>query len=94
MAETEGAHAAGFIGSDFEAHAKAGTPLGRIGQPDDIAKIAAWRRTSQDGSPASGSKARAGIPDYSAATPATRRRSGASCARRYRSAPTNSKSRA
>ena len=42
MIETEGTHAAGFIGSDFEAHAKASTPLGRIGQPDDIAKIAVF----------------------------------------------------
>ncbi len=37
MVETEGTHAAGFIGSDFQAHAVAQTPLGRIGQPDDIA---------------------------------------------------------
>jgi 3-oxoacyl-[acyl-carrier protein] reductase len=34
MVETEGTHAAGFIGSDFEAGAVAQTPLGRIGQPD------------------------------------------------------------
>jgi 3-oxoacyl-[acyl-carrier protein] reductase len=39
MVETEGTHAAGFIGSDFEAGAKAKTPLGRIGQPQDIASI-------------------------------------------------------
>lgn len=39
MVETEGAHAAGFIGSDFQAEAVAHTPLGRIGQPDDIASI-------------------------------------------------------
>jgi len=37
MVETEGTHAAGFIGSDFESGAVAQTPLGRIGQPDDIA---------------------------------------------------------
>ena len=37
MVETEGVHAAGFIGSDFEAGAVAQTPLGRIGQVDDIA---------------------------------------------------------
>jgi len=42
MIETEGAHAAGFIGSDFEAGAVAQTPLGRIGQPNDIASIAVF----------------------------------------------------
>jgi 3-oxoacyl-[acyl-carrier protein] reductase len=40
MVETEGAHSAGFIGSDFEKGAIANTPLGRIAQPDDIAQIA------------------------------------------------------
>jgi 3-oxoacyl-[acyl-carrier protein] reductase len=34
---TEGTIAAGFQGSDFEAQAVAMTPLGRVGQPDDIA---------------------------------------------------------
>jgi 3-oxoacyl-[acyl-carrier protein] reductase len=42
MVETEGTHAAGIIGSDFEAGAVAQTPLGRIGQPDDIASIAVF----------------------------------------------------
>lgn len=42
MVETEGAHAAGFIGSDFEKGAIAQTPLGRIGQPDDIASVATF----------------------------------------------------
>jgi len=42
MVETEGVHAAGFIGSDFEKNAVAQTPLGRIGQPGDIATIAAF----------------------------------------------------
>ncbi|MBE1160226.1 glucose 1-dehydrogenase [Dyella acidiphila] len=42
MVETEGTHAAGFIGSDFHQHATAQTPLGRIGQPDDIASIAVF----------------------------------------------------
>jgi 3-oxoacyl-[acyl-carrier protein] reductase len=42
MVETEGAHAAGFIGSDFEKAAVAQTPLGRIGQPADIAAIAVF----------------------------------------------------
>jgi 3-oxoacyl-[acyl-carrier protein] reductase len=42
MVETEGTRTAGFIGSDFHHHATAETPLGRIGQPDDIASIAVF----------------------------------------------------
>jgi 3-oxoacyl-[acyl-carrier protein] reductase len=42
MVETEGVHAAGFIGSDFEKNAVAQTPLGRIGQPEDIATVATF----------------------------------------------------
>jgi len=42
MVETEGTHAAGFIGSDFHQGAIAQTPLGRIGQPQDIADIAVF----------------------------------------------------
>ena len=42
MVETEGTHAAGFIGSDFHQQAIAQTPLGRIGQPQDIASIAVF----------------------------------------------------
>ncbi len=34
---TEGTHAAGIPGSDFEKQAVANTPLGRTGQPDDVA---------------------------------------------------------
>jgi len=37
VVETEGAHALGIMGSDFEQQALAQTPLGRIGQPRDIA---------------------------------------------------------
>jgi 3-oxoacyl-[acyl-carrier protein] reductase len=40
--ETEGVHAAGFIGSDFQKKIEAETPLGRIGQPQDIASVAAF----------------------------------------------------
>ena len=40
--ETEGTHAAGIAGSDFEKAFIAQTPLGRIGQPDDIADIAVF----------------------------------------------------
>jgi 3-oxoacyl-[acyl-carrier protein] reductase len=42
MVESEGAHSAGFIGSDFQKLAVANTPLGRLGQPDDIADIAVF----------------------------------------------------
>ncbi|MFC3651659.1 glucose 1-dehydrogenase [Dyella humi] len=42
MVETEGTHAAGAIGGDFEKYALASTPLGRIGQPNDIASIAVF----------------------------------------------------
>jgi 3-oxoacyl-[acyl-carrier protein] reductase len=40
--ETEGTHRVGIIGSDFEKMVVAATPLGRIGQPDDIAKVAVF----------------------------------------------------
>ncbi|HEY3706891.1 MAG TPA: glucose 1-dehydrogenase [Terracidiphilus sp.] len=42
LVETEGTHAAGFIGSDFQKEAVSRTPLGRIGQPQDIATAAAF----------------------------------------------------
>jgi len=42
MVETEGTHTAGFIGSDFHKNAEQTAPLGRIGQPDDIAPIAVF----------------------------------------------------
>jgi 3-oxoacyl-[acyl-carrier protein] reductase len=40
--ETEGMHSGGIMGSDFEAEMIASTPLGRFGQPDDIARIAVF----------------------------------------------------
>jgi 3-oxoacyl-[acyl-carrier protein] reductase len=40
--ETEGTHAAGVIGSDLEKDMVARTALGRLGQPDDIARIAVF----------------------------------------------------
>src|SRR6185369_8901886 len=40
VTETEGAHRLGVIGSDFEKQLVAATPLGRLGQPEDIAKLA------------------------------------------------------
>lgn len=38
MVETEGFHAAGFAESDFRRQIESSTPLGRIAQPEDIAK--------------------------------------------------------
>src|SRR5579871_6059399 len=49
MVETEGVHSAGVIGSDFQKWAEAQTPLGRIGQPDDIAPIAVFLASSDSG---------------------------------------------
>jgi 3-oxoacyl-[acyl-carrier protein] reductase len=40
--ETEGTHTAGIIGSDLEKQMVASTPLGRIGQPNDIAQVAVF----------------------------------------------------
>ncbi len=40
--ETEGTHSAGIMGSDLEKTMTAGTPLGRIRQPDDIARVAVF----------------------------------------------------
>jgi len=42
MVEMEGALAAGLVGSDFQRQAEAQTPLGRIGQPQDIATVATF----------------------------------------------------
>jgi 3-oxoacyl-[acyl-carrier protein] reductase len=42
MVETEGTVSGGFIGSDFEKALIAQAPLGRTGQPDDIAAIAVF----------------------------------------------------
>jgi 3-oxoacyl-[acyl-carrier protein] reductase len=47
--ETEGARTLGVIGSDFETQAVAQTPLGRIGQPDDVGKIAVFLASDQSG---------------------------------------------
>jgi 3-oxoacyl-[acyl-carrier protein] reductase len=42
MIETEGTHAAGIIGSEFNDWAVSQTPLGRIGQPSDIADVVSF----------------------------------------------------
>jgi len=47
--QTEGAHAAGLVGSEFEAGVVAQTPLGRSGQPGDIAGIAVFLASDEAG---------------------------------------------
>jgi len=42
IVETEGTHTAGLIGTDFEKGLVAQTPLGRTGQPGDIASVAVF----------------------------------------------------
>jgi len=42
MVETEGVHAAGLLGTEFETQAIAQTPLGRLGHVDDIASVATF----------------------------------------------------
>jgi 3-oxoacyl-[acyl-carrier protein] reductase len=49
MIETEGVHAAGFLGTDFEKSLVAQTPLGRIGQPNDIASVAVFLASDDSG---------------------------------------------
>ena len=46
MIETEGVHAAGIIESDFRKQVEAQTPLGRIGQPNDVATVATFLATT------------------------------------------------
>jgi len=46
---TEGTHTAGIAGSDFEANAVKNTPLGRAGQPQDIAKAAVFLASDDSG---------------------------------------------
>jgi len=47
--ETEGVHEIGIIGSDFEKQMVAETPLGRIAQPVDIARIAVFLASDSSG---------------------------------------------
>jgi 3-oxoacyl-[acyl-carrier protein] reductase len=47
--ETEGVHTAGIIGSDFEKQMVAQTPLGRLGQPEDIAPVAVFLASADSG---------------------------------------------
>jgi 3-oxoacyl-[acyl-carrier protein] reductase len=47
--ETEGLHAMGIMGSDFEKQMVAQTPLGRLGQPEDIARVAVFLASEDSG---------------------------------------------
>ncbi|WP_029353570.1 glucose 1-dehydrogenase [Bosea sp. 117] len=47
--ETEGTHTIGVVGSDLEKEMVAQTPLGRMGQPQDIAPVAVFLASSEAG---------------------------------------------
>jgi 3-oxoacyl-[acyl-carrier protein] reductase len=49
MIETEGTKEAGFIGSEMETALVGQTPLGRLGQPADIAKVAVFLASDDAG---------------------------------------------
>ena len=46
MVETEGTHTGGIIDSELRQQTEAQTPLGRIGQPQDIATAAVFLASS------------------------------------------------
>jgi 3-oxoacyl-[acyl-carrier protein] reductase len=49
VVETEGVQAAGFLGTETEKQFVAQTPLGRVGQPEDIARIAVFLASADAG---------------------------------------------
>ena len=49
MVETEGLHSVGFAESDFRKMVEAQTPLGRIAQPEDIARAAVFFASGDSG---------------------------------------------
>ena len=49
MVETEGTHAAGIHDTDFEKATISQTPLGRVGQPGDIASVAVFLASDDSG---------------------------------------------
>jgi 3-oxoacyl-[acyl-carrier protein] reductase len=49
MVVTEGLHAVGFAESDFSKLVESQTPLGRLGQPQDIATVATFLASADSG---------------------------------------------
>ncbi|QJD97781.1 3-oxoacyl-ACP reductase FabG [Mucilaginibacter robiniae] len=49
ITETEGTHEQGFMGGEWEAQLVAQVPMGRIGQPEDIAKVAVFLASDDAG---------------------------------------------
>jgi 3-oxoacyl-[acyl-carrier protein] reductase len=49
MVETEGVHASGFLETEFPKQVVSQTPLGRIGQPQDIGKVATFFASDDSG---------------------------------------------
>jgi 3-oxoacyl-[acyl-carrier protein] reductase len=49
MVETEGVHSAGFLETEFPKMVVSQTPLGRIGQPQDIGKVATFFASDDSG---------------------------------------------
>lgn len=49
VVETEGVHTMGLMGTEFEKDFTARTPLGRVGQPEDIAPIAVFLASRDSG---------------------------------------------
>ena len=49
MVETEGVHALGVLGTDFQKGLESQTPLGRIGQPSDITPLAVFLASEDSG---------------------------------------------
>jgi len=47
--ETEGAHAAGVMGTEYKRQIIASTSLGRVGQPEDIARVAVFLASDDAG---------------------------------------------
>src|SRR5262249_43395251 len=49
MIETEGTQSQGITSSDWAKQVVVGTPLGRLGQPDDVARIVAFTASGDSG---------------------------------------------
>jgi 3-oxoacyl-[acyl-carrier protein] reductase len=62
--ETEGTHSMGVIGSEFEKQPVARTPLGRLGQPNDIAPVAVFLASAASGRMTGSSSTTSKWPKY------------------------------